>query len=85
MSYNSVPPDLYFLVKKGLQNNNVVSQYPSFHESMHDSFEIITLDGNISIYYYKDGRLLIQSDKQDLFFRKIIRQINKIISKKDYL
>ena len=84
-SYRDVPPDLYFLVKKGLQNDYVVSQYPSFHESMYDSFEIISLDGKISIYYYKEGRLVIQSDIQNLIYKKIIRQVNKIISKKVYL
>lgn len=54
-SYRDVPPDLYFLIKKGLQNDHVASQYPSFHESMYDSFEIFSLDGKISVYYYKDG------------------------------
>lgn len=84
-SYQSVPPDSYLRVKKGLQNDHVVSQYPSFHESMYDSFEIISLDGKVAVYYYKDGTLAIQGDEQNPFYRRIIRQVNKLISKKDYL
>ena len=85
VSYRSVPPDVYLRVKKGLQYDHVVSQYPSFHESMYDSFEIISLNGKIAIYYYKDGMLEIHGDEQNSFYRKIIRQVNKIISKKEYL
>ena len=84
-SYRSVPPDSYLRVKKGLQNDHVVSQYPSFHESMYDSFEIISLDGKVAVYYYKDGTLAIQGDEQNPFYRRIVRQVNKLISKKDYL
>lgn len=84
-SYRSVPPDSYLRVKKGLQNDHVVSQYPSFHESMYDSFEIISLDGKIAVYYYKDGTLAIEGDDKNPFYRRIVRQVNKLISKKDYL
>ena len=83
--YNEVPPDLYLKVKKGLQNDHVLSQYPSFHESMYDSFEIVFLEGKVAIYYYKNGILAIEGDDGNSFFRRIVRQVNKIISKKDYL
>jgi hypothetical protein len=82
--YKTVPPDLYLRVKKGLQNNYVLSQYPSFHDSMLDSCEIISLDGKISVYYYKDGLLEIKGDERNSTVRIIIRQVNHIISK-DYL
>ncbi len=84
-SYRSVPPDSYLRVKKGLQNDHMVSQYPSFHESMYDSFEIISLDGKVAVYYYKDGTLVIQGDEKNPSCRRIIQQVNKLISKKDYL
>lgn len=85
MSYRSVPPDEYVRVRKGLQNNHMISQYPSFHESMYDSFEIISLEGKVSIYYYKNGMLEIQGDDKNLFFRSIVRQVNKLVSRKGYL
>lgn len=80
-----MPPDLYLRVKKGLQNDHVLSQYPSFHESMHDSFEILSLDGKVAVYYYKDGTLAVEGDENNLFFRRLVYQVNKLISKKDYL
>ena len=83
--YSTVPPDAYLRVKKGLQNDHVLSQYPSFHESMYDSFEIVSLEGKVAVYYYKDGTLAVDGNETDSFFRRIVRQVNKIISKKDYL
>ncbi|MGI0018767.1 MAG: hypothetical protein ACREA1_08655 [Nitrosotalea sp.] len=62
-----------------------MSQYPSFHESMYDSFEIVSLEGKVAVYYYKDGTLVVEGNDADAFFRRIVRQVNKIISKKDYL
>ena len=52
---------------------------------MLESFEIISIDGKIAIYYYKDGTLAVEGDEGNSFFRRIVRQVNKIISKKDYL
>lgn len=83
--YNLVPPDTYIRVKKGLQGDHVVSQYPSFHESMYDSFEIISLNGKVAIYYYKNGTLEVDGDDKNSFFRSIIRQVNKLVSRKEYL
>ncbi len=83
--YNLVPPDTYIRVKKGLQGDHVVSQYPSFHESMYDSFEIISLNGKVAIYYYKNGTLEVEGDDKNSFFRSIIRQVNKLVSRKEYL
>lgn len=85
MSYRSVPPDAYIRVRKGLQNGHLISQYPSFHESMHDSFEIVSLEGKVAIYYYKDGTLEVKGDDKNLFFRSIVRQVNKLVSRKEYL
>jgi hypothetical protein len=85
INYRNVPPDVYIHIKKGLQSDHVVSQYPSFHESMYDSFEIISLSGKISIYYYKNGMLTIEGNERDSFHRRIIRQVNKLISKKEYI
>ena len=83
--YSAVPPDLYLRIRKGLQNDHVLSQYPSFHESMYDSFEIVSIEGKVAIYYYKDGILVVEGDDNNLFFCRIVRQVNKIISRKDYL
>lgn len=85
VKYNSVPPDTYIRVKKGLQGDHIVSQYPSFHESMYDSFEIISLDGTVAVYYYKDGTLEVKGDDKNSFFRSIVRQVNKLVSRKEYL
>ncbi len=83
--YRAVPPDSYLHVKKGLQSDYVLSQYPSFHDTMHESFEIISLDGKIAVYYYKDGTLAVEGDEKDPVFRRIIRQVNKLVSKKEYI
>lgn len=52
---------------------------------MYGSFEIVSLEGKVAAYYYKDGTLAVEGNETDSFFRRIIRQVNKIISKKDYL
>jgi hypothetical protein len=85
VQYNAVPPDTYTRVKRGLQEEHVVSQYPSFHESMYDSFEIISIDGRAAIHYYKNGTLAVEGDDTNSFFRKIVRQINKLVSRREYL
>ena len=85
VNYKKVPPDAYFLVKKALKGDFILSQYPSFHESMMESFEIISIEGKISIYYFKDGTLQIEGDEVNPTYRRIIRKINGLISKKDYL
>jgi len=57
----------------------------SFHESTYDSFEIISLDGKVAVYYCKDGTLAIRDDEKNPLYRRIIRLVNKLILKKDYL
>lgn len=52
---------------------------------MHDSFEIVSLEGKVAIYYYKDGTLEVKGDDKNLFFRSIVRQVNKLVSRKEYL
>ena len=52
---------------------------------MLESFEIISLDGKIAVYYYKDGTLAVEGDDKDPLFRRIIRQVDKLVSKKEYL
>lgn len=52
---------------------------------MYDSFEIVSLEGKVAVYYYKNGTLAVEGNEVDSFFRRIARQVNKIISKKDYL
>lgn len=85
VNYKKVPPDVYHLVKKTLKRDYVLSQYPSFHDSMMDSFEIISIDGKTSVYYFKDGTLQIEGDETNPIYRRIVRKINGLISKKDYL
>ncbi len=63
----------------------MVSQYPSFHESMYDSFEIISLSDKVAVYYYKNGTLVVEGDDKNSFFCSIVRQVNKLVSRKDYL
>ncbi|HJW19094.1 MAG TPA: hypothetical protein VJ571_00875 [Candidatus Nitrosotalea sp.] len=52
---------------------------------MYDSFEIISLNGTVAVYYYKNGTLAIEGDDVNSFFRSIVRQVNKLVSRKDYL
>jgi hypothetical protein len=85
VQYIAVPPDTYVRVKRGLQEDHMVSQYPSFHESMYDSFEIISIEGRAAIHYYKNGRLALEGDENNSFFRRIVRHVNKIVSTRDYL
>jgi hypothetical protein len=85
VNYKKVPPEAYFLVKKALKGDFILSQYPSFHNSMMESFEIVSLDGKISIYYFKDGTLQIEGDEINPTYRRIVRKVNGLISKKDYL
>ncbi|MDE1725079.1 MAG: hypothetical protein KGH76_04185 [Thaumarchaeota archaeon] len=85
VQYIAVPPDTYVRVKRGLQKDHMLSQYPSFHESMYDSFEIISIYGRASVHYYKNGRLVLEGDESNSFFRRIVRQVNKIVSTREYL
>jgi hypothetical protein len=85
VNYKKVPPDVYLLVKKALKGDFILSQYPSFHDSMMESFEIISIDGKISVYYFKDGMLQIEGDDTNPAYRRIVRKVNGLISKKDYL
>ena len=85
VDYKKVPPDVYYSVKGLLVDDYILSQYPSFHESMFDSFEIVSIDGKISIYYYKDGTLKIEGDQSNPSYRRIIKRVNNLISKKDYI
>lgn len=83
--YKKVPPDLYYMIKKALKRDHIVTQYPSFHDSMMESFEIVSIDGKVSIYYFKDGIFQIEGDETNPVYRRIIRRVNSLISKKDYL
>jgi len=51
---------------------------------MIESFDIISLAGKISIYYYKDGTLQIEGDENNPSYHRIVRKVNALISKKDY-
>ena len=84
VNYKKVPPDVYQLVKKALKEDFILSQYPSFHDSMLESFEIISIDGKISVYYFKDGTFQIEGDEINPAYRRIVRKVNGLISKKDY-
>lgn len=83
--YKKLPPDLYYSMKRSLTGDFILSQYPSFHDSMMDSFEIVSIDGKVSIYYYKDGTLEIQGEDTNSSFRRIVRKVNGLVSKKDYI
>ncbi len=85
IDYKKVPPDIYYSIKGSLVDDYVLSQYPSFHESMYDSFEIVTIDGKVSVYYYKDGTLKIEGEQSNPSYRRIVRRVNNLISKKDYI
>jgi len=84
VDYRKVPRDAYELVKNALKGDYILSQYPSFHDSMIESFDIISLAGKISIYYYKDGTLQIEGDENNPSYHRIVRKVNALISKKDY-
>lgn len=83
--YKKLPPDVYGSVKRTLTDDFILSHYPGYHESMMDSFEIISLDGKISVYYYKDGTLEIEGSDANPVYRRIIRLVNNLVSKKDYI
>lgn len=85
VNYKKIPPDVYLHVKKALKGDFILSHYPSFHDSMMESFEIVSIDGKISVYYFKDGMLQIEGDETNPAYRRIIRKVNNLISKKDYL
>lgn len=85
VNYKKLPPDLYYSIKRTLTEDFILSQYPSYHDSMLESFEIVSIDGKISIYYYKDGTLEIQGDDTNSTFRRIVRKVNGLVSKKDYI
>ncbi len=85
VDYKKVPPDVYYSTKGSLQRDYILSQYPSYHESMLDSFEIVSIDGKISVYYYKDGTLKIEGEQSNPSYRRIIKRVNGLISKKDYI
>lgn len=85
VNYKKLPPDTYYSIKRALTEDFIVSQYPSYHDSMLESFEIVSIDGKISIYYYKDGTLEIKGDDTNSTFRRIVRKVNGLVSKKDYI
>jgi len=43
------------------------------------------LAGKISIHYYKDGTLQIEGNENNPSYHRIVRKVNGLISKKDYL
>ncbi len=85
VTYKKLPPDVFYTIKRTLTEDFILSQYPSFHDSMLESFEIVSIDGKISVYYYKDGTLEIQGDDTNPTFRRIVRKANSLVSKKDYI
>ncbi len=85
ITYKQLPPDVYYSIKRSITEDFILSQYPSFHDSMLDSFEIVSIDGKISIYYYKNGTLEIQGEDTSPTFRRIVRKTNNLVSKKDYI
>lgn len=84
-NYKRLPPDVYYSIKRSLARDFILSQYPSFHDSMLESFEIVSIDGKISVYYYKDGTLDVQGEETNSTFRRIVRKVNGLVSKKDYI
>ena len=85
VKYRNLPPDIYYSVRRSLTEDFVLSHYPSYHDSMRDSFEIVSIDGRISVYYYKDGTLEVDGTEENRAYRRIIRRINTMVSKKDYI
>jgi hypothetical protein len=85
VNYKKVPPDTYQSIKRSLKKDYILSQYPSFHDSMLDSFEMVSLDGKISVYYYKDGTVEIEGSEDNPTYRRVIKRVNGVISKKDYI
>lgn len=85
VTYKKLPPDLYYSIKRYLTEEFIPSQYPSYHDSMLDSFEIVSIDGKISVYYYKDGTLDVQGREENPAFRRVVRKVNSLVSKKDYI
>ncbi|MGI0058583.1 MAG: hypothetical protein ACREBJ_02345 [Nitrosotalea sp.] len=40
---------------------------------------------SVAAYYYKNGTLVVEGDDKNSFFRSIVHQVNKLVSRKDYL
>lgn len=85
VSYRKLPPDVYHMVKRSLGKDYILSQYPHYHESMLDSFEIVSMDGNVSVFYYKDGTLEVAGQEANPAFRRLVKRVNSLVSKKDYI
>ena len=83
--YKNLPPDLYHMIKRSLAEDYVLSQYPPYHDAMLDSFEIVSIDGSVPVFYYKDGTLEIPGDESSRAFRRVVKRVNGIVSKKDYI
>lgn len=85
VKYRKLPPDVYHSVRRALAGDFVLTQYPSYHDSMLESFEIVAIDGRISVFYYKDGTLEVSGSDDNPEFRRIVRMVNGMVSKKDYI
>ncbi|GEM_PF-3498723 len=85
VAYKKLPPDLYHMIKRSLARDYVLSQYPACHDAMLDSFEIVSIDGNVPVFYYKDGTLEVSGDESNRTFRRMVRRLNGLVSKKDYI
>lgn len=85
VNYKKLPPNVYYSIKRSLIEDFILSQYPSYHDSMLESFEIVSIDGKISIYYYKNGTLEIQGGDTNPTFSRIVKKVNGLVSKKDYI
>ncbi|MDE1764104.1 MAG: hypothetical protein KGH88_07645 [Thaumarchaeota archaeon] len=85
VNYKKLPPDVYYSIKRSLTEDFILSQYPAYHDSMLESFEIVSIDGKVSVYYYKDGTLEIQGSDANPTFRRIVKRTNSLVSKKDYI
>ncbi|MDE1862047.1 MAG: hypothetical protein KGI33_03940 [Thaumarchaeota archaeon] len=85
VKYKDLPPDVYQSIKRSLAGNFVLTHYPAFHDSMLDSFEIVSLDGKISVFYHLDGGLEIEGSDDNPAFRRIVKMVNGMVSKKDYI
>ncbi len=75
VNYKKPQPDVYYTIKRSLTEDFILLQYPSYHDSMLESFEIVSLDGKISVYYYKYGTLEVRGSDTNPTFRRIVRKV----------
>ncbi|MGI0006456.1 MAG: hypothetical protein ACREAR_00465 [Nitrosotalea sp.] len=85
LRYKLVPPDTYIRVKKVLQGAVWCHNIHHFMNQCVIRLKSYIFEWSVAAYYYKNGTLVVEGDDKNSFFRSIVHQVNKLVSRKDYL